>query len=83
MQGIWTPVNEAGAAATDYNNASYGALHVILILAYTYTTETSPVNQGEVSISTVDSPDTGYCYSIQERTDVDAKALQEYSLTFK
>ena len=74
VDGIWTPVNEAGGAVTDYNNANYGALRNPNI-AYTYTTETSPTNQGEVSISTVDSPDTGYSLLFR-RTDVDVKALQ-------
>ena len=71
----WAPADAAGSGnVTDYNNATYGALKVPNV-SYTYTTETSPTNEGEVSISTVDSPDTGYSLLFR-RADVDAKALQ-------
>ena len=74
--GTFIPADNAGGGGStpDYNNATYGALKVPNV-SYTYTTETSPVNEGEVSISAVDSPDTGYSLLFR-RADVDAKALQ-------
>ena len=74
--GTFIPANNAGGGAIipDYNNATYGALKVPNV-SYTYTTETSPVNEGEVSISTVDSPDTGHALLFR-KADVDAKNLQ-------
>ena len=74
---VYSPVDNAGGGGqsnTDYNNANYGALQDPAV-SYTYTTETSPTNEGEVSISTVDSPDTGHALLFR-RADVDAKALQ-------
>ena len=71
---VWAPADSAGGTNVDYNNAAYGSLQTPNV-SYTYTTETSPVNEGEVSISTVDSPDTGIALLFR-KADIDAKALQ-------
>ena len=75
---LWEPADASAGESIDYNNAPYASISDGSI-SFTYTVATSPVNEGEVSIGTPDSPTTGYTLTFR-KADVDVKALQSVNL---